>query len=355
MNDTPKDKPTEIVERGTMKARDIRVGPSGINFTNAAEVMAFANMMAQSGFAVRKEFRNQPGACLALVDDAIRFGMSPYALARGAYMVNDQLAYESKIVAAIIIGRAAIVDLPDYAFDGTGGEMRCTVSIKLSSGRTITHTSPPVGQIGPKNSPLWKTDPEQQLGYYTIRAMARRHFPHTLAGIYDLEEIAAARAIDATPVQSGLAERLQSATGNTVDEGQIIDELHGREPTIREAAEARAKAKIADVAGNLATTIMDAQGSLVGAAEPSPATPEPADPETEPTDNVVAMEAGPMTGEEVAYMAHVKRQLRKAQTVLEVGAIYTASVEETEHFGTQAKLEVSNLIEARREKLEEGL
>ncbi len=220
------DKPTgtaiaEVApERGKMNARDIRIGAHGINFTNAGEVMAFANMMAQSGFAVRKPFRDNPGACLAVIDDAIRFGVSPYFLSRNAYLVNDQLAYEAKAIAAIIIARAPIKDLPTYEYAGEGVKRKCTVVVETITGKTIRHSSPEVGIIEPKNSPLWKSDVDQQLGYYTIRAMSRLHFPHILAGIYDLEEAAAARAVDITP-PSSITDRLPGPKPS--DEGEGFD------------------------------------------------------------------------------------------------------------------------------------
>lgn len=188
-----------LVERGTMKAREISVGKFGINFSNAAEVMAFAKMMATSGPAVRPVFRDNSGACLALIDDAIRFGVSPYFLARKAYFVNDQLAYEAQVIAAVVIARAPILDRPSYQFTGSGADLQCTVTVTSRSGEVISHTSPKFKDIQPKNSPLWKTDPEQQIGYYTVRAMARRHFPDVLGGVYDLEEAYAARTIDVTP------------------------------------------------------------------------------------------------------------------------------------------------------------
>lgn len=186
-------------ERRTMKLSSMKIGERGITFTNAAEVMAYARMMADSDKAVRPEFRGNPGACLAVIDDAIRFGMSPYALARKAYFVNGQLAYEAQAIAAIIISLAPLKDLPDYIFEGDGGQRTCTVVVTTLTGKVIEHSSPPFAKIDPKNSPLWKTDPDQQLGYYTIRAMSRRHFPHILMGVYDLEEAAAARAADVTP------------------------------------------------------------------------------------------------------------------------------------------------------------
>ena len=52
-------------------------------------------------------------------------------------------------------------------------------------------TSPTVGPIKVKNSPLWFSDVDQQLAYYTARTWARRYRPHRLLGVYSREEMEA--------------------------------------------------------------------------------------------------------------------------------------------------------------------
>jgi len=51
------------------------------------------------------------------------------------------------------------------------------------------YTSPKVRDIKVKNSPLWVSDPQQQLGYYSVRAWVRRHCPDVLLGVYAPDEI----------------------------------------------------------------------------------------------------------------------------------------------------------------------
>jgi len=58
-----------------------------------------------------------------------------------------------------------------------------------------------------KNSPLWKSDPDQQLGYYSARSWARRHFPELLLGVYTQEEMAAAPPRDITPQEPTAMQR----------------------------------------------------------------------------------------------------------------------------------------------------
>lgn len=208
------------IDKGTTK--DLEVGTGGIRFTNANEVMEFAKMMAASGSAVPKHLRGQPGSCLGVIDDAIRFDMSPYALARKSYFVNDNLAYEAQVFAAIVHKFAPLRERPSPTYDGEGNKRVCRIVYRLKNGQDIEHKSPEIGNIYPKNSPLWKSDPDQQLAYYTLRSGARRLFPEIVLGIIDYEE---AMTIDVTPEKQSLAEKLADKSGEKV-EGFNPDNIH---------------------------------------------------------------------------------------------------------------------------------
>jgi len=188
----------------TVTGRMMAVAPSefggAIRPKDMSECFETAKLMALSGFAVRPFLRNNPGACLAIVMQSLEWGMSPFAVAQKVYVVNDQFAYEAQLIAALILNKAPVVGEPDYIYEGEGAALTCTVSFLMKSGKTLVYKSPPVGQITPKNSPLWKTDPQQQLGYYSIRAWGRRHTPGVLLGIYDVEEFSGDMAKDVTPV-----------------------------------------------------------------------------------------------------------------------------------------------------------
>ena len=188
-------------------------GASGITFGSAVEAMEFAKMMAVSGAAVPAHCRGVPGVCLGIVDDAIRFGISPYALARKSYLVNGTIAYEAQVVAALVMTRGPMKARPHIAFKGEGVNRQCLITADLNDGSKVEYESPKIGTISPKNSPLWKTDPDQQLSYYSLRAMGRRHFPDVLLGVYDFDEAMTFK--DITPPKT-LAESL---TGQKSSDG----------------------------------------------------------------------------------------------------------------------------------------
>jgi len=76
-----------------------------------------------------------------------------------------------------------------FAYSGEGEKRRCKVSVTCADGEEVSYESPEVGKIPIKNSPLWKGDPDQQLAYYSSRAMCRRHFPDVILGVYTPDEM----------------------------------------------------------------------------------------------------------------------------------------------------------------------
>lgn len=194
------------------------------------DAVAFSEIMARSQHAIPKHLRDVPGACLAVTMQALRWEMDPFAVASKSYNVKDIIAYEAQLIAAVVHTRAPIKTRPDYAYSGEGQERRCTVSAMFDDGVKRSYESPKLGEILVKNSPLWKADPDQQLGYYSIRAFARRYCPEVILGVYTPEEAETFRgpdnARDVTP-RTSLAERLQGPTGSGFSEQHVISEIGG--------------------------------------------------------------------------------------------------------------------------------
>jgi len=180
----------ERIDPRVTGALEISRQSGGLAFTNANEAMEFSKMMAVSQIGVRKHLRGNVGACLAIVVQSIEWRMSPFAVANKSYLVNDQIAYESQLIQAVILKRAPIKGRFKVEYLGEGAKRRCRVSAVLSdTGETVDYTSPEFDKITPKNSPLWKSDPDQQQFYYSGRALCRRHFPDVLLGVYDMDEL----------------------------------------------------------------------------------------------------------------------------------------------------------------------
>ena len=164
--------------------------PTGaMAFNSMNQIMEFAKVMAIASIAIPKHLRDNPGACLGVAIQASEWQMSPFAVANKTYCVNDRLGYEAQLVNAVILRRAPIVGRMKIEYSGEGDARKCKVSAKCSDGDSVEYESPAFGKITTKNSPLWKADPDQQLFYYSSRAMCRRHFPDVLLGVYTVDEL----------------------------------------------------------------------------------------------------------------------------------------------------------------------
>ena len=179
------------ITRETTQSLAISTGSGPLAFSSMDQVMEFAKLMAIGKVAVPAFLRANPGACLAVAVQALEWGMSPFAVANKAYSVNDRLAYESQMLNAVILKRAPIKGRFQVDYTGEGTTRKCTVSATLNDddATVVSYTSPAIGQITTKNSPLWKSDPDQQLFYFASRSLCRRHFPDVLLGVYAREEV----------------------------------------------------------------------------------------------------------------------------------------------------------------------
>lgn len=219
MNTQPKvqtieDRIAQRVDPAIAGGMAVTTTAGGIAFANMGQVLEAAKLMAISGVAIPQHLRGNPGACLAVIIQAVEWRLSPYAVANKSYSVNDRLAYESQLIQAVILQRAPIRGRLKVEYQGAGEARTCRVSATLAdTGETVDYTSPPFGRIHPKNSPLWKSDPDQQQFYYSGRALCRRHFPDVLLGIYARDELDGENARDITPANGGprtLAGRLDA-------------------------------------------------------------------------------------------------------------------------------------------------
>jgi hypothetical protein len=202
-------KPISKLEKGQKVGMDLQLYAGRVMPTTFGQVVEFSQMMCKGGLAIPKHLRDNPGTCLRVVQQSIAWEMDPWAVASKTYSVNDQLAFEAQLVSAVIRKWAPIKErVIPYVFTGEGGELQCSIVVHhASTGEEIPYTSPKKKDIQPQNSPLWKTDPQQQLAYYSIRALARRHFPDILMGVYDREEVLAMKDITPpVPVENYLNE-----------------------------------------------------------------------------------------------------------------------------------------------------
>ncbi len=203
----------QIVPSDQTSTREIGIvasaGGSSIAPQNLGEVVRFAEVMSRADIALPKHLRGNAGACMAVAMQALQWEMNPFAVASKSYSVNGIIAYEAQLIAAVVNTRSGIKGRLRYEFIGEGNELSCKVT-GILDGDECSYETPPFGAINPKNSPLWKTDPRQQLGYYAARSWARRHCPEVLLGIYDRDEAVSIGPDNARDVTPSVMTRLQA-------------------------------------------------------------------------------------------------------------------------------------------------
>lgn len=235
-------------------AADLSNSPMRTTFMpqSMGEAMQLATIMSRSTF-VPQHCRGSEGNCLAIIMQASRWGMDPFAVANKAYFTKDGAppAFEAQLVNAVVNSSGALSGRLRIEFEGEGEKLRCTVRGFLradpSDEKTRTQS---IARIVVRNSPLWKSDPEQQLGYYTTRAWARLHCPEVLLGVYTPDELEIdperARVVSpALPTRAELIETVAADNPNAA-EGRS-DEQHGdQHDGSEEQAEKKPAAKKAE-------------------------------------------------------------------------------------------------------------
>ena len=207
----------EKLDRNAAGAVAVSFEAGGTRFASMLEVMEFSKLMSLAGVAAAKHCRGQPGVCLAVTLQAIEWKMSPFAVASKSYVVNDVLSYESQLVHAVIESRAPLKSRLRCRYAGEGIERTCTVyGTFRDESEPHEYTTPKIRDIKVKNSPLWVSDPDQQLWYYGSRAWARKWCPEILLGIYTPEEVETIATEIAVAPQAKLIERLDALAGTAV-------------------------------------------------------------------------------------------------------------------------------------------
>lgn len=158
--------------------------------------------------------------CFLVVNQAARWGMDPFAVISCCSVVHGRLAYEGKLVAAVLEAKLGVA--LRYVWDDQPGEnLGIAVSGQLPDGRveTITGTVKDWKTNG-DGSPWKPSTYRKMLAYRGAREWARLHAPAVMLGVYsgdELEDLAEdARARRSMPVAS-LSQRLAAAQQPTGD------------------------------------------------------------------------------------------------------------------------------------------
>ncbi|WP_333013025.1 RecT family recombinase [Kluyvera sichuanensis] len=231
--------------------------PNTISASNAVfnvqalgQLTAFADLMAQSAVTVPKHLAGKPADCMAIVMQAMQWGMNPYAVAQKTHLVNGVLGYEAQLVNAVISSSSAIQGRFHYEYGGDWEKIAgqkdgrdelglfIRVGAVLRGEADITWGEPIyLADITTRNSPLWKTAPKQQIAYLAVKYWARLYCPEVILGVYSPDEVEprAEKEINPAPQRVSLAEisgdnvtTTGSARESAVNIDSIADEFRDR-------------------------------------------------------------------------------------------------------------------------------
>ncbi len=170
---------------------------------NQRDAMELASMMAKAGF-FPKELQS-PGACLFVVEQAMRWNMSPYAVATEMSFPQGKPMFSGKLVAAAVQSSGAIAGRLHYAYSGEGDARAVTVS------GTLRGEQEPVSvdvrlRDAKTNNQHWTKSPDQMLAYHGARVWARRYCPEVMLGVYAPEEFDEEKKVELPPARGPVVE-----------------------------------------------------------------------------------------------------------------------------------------------------
>ena len=200
--------PVQENQQTVMSALDIMM-----NEAVMVRIESMAARMATSKITTPKHLQGNEGDCMAIIMQAMQWGMNPYAVAQKTHLVNGTLGYEAQLVNAVITARAPVKERLHFEWYGDWSKVNGkddkspTLGVRVSA--TLRGESAPrvidisMAQVGPvRNSPLWTADPRQQIAYLATKRWARLYCPDVILGVYTPDEVIEREELDVTPVQS---------------------------------------------------------------------------------------------------------------------------------------------------------
>jgi hypothetical protein len=222
----------------------------GLMPSNLRDAMDLASMMAK-GRLVPKDLQGSAADCLMVIEQAMRWQMSPFAVCQEVSVIQGKMMFSGKIVAAAIHTSGVLEGRLSYEYSGEGSDLAVTAS-GLLRGEAAARTVSVRLAEAKTNNQHWAKSPKQMLSYHAARVWARRHAPEVMLGVYAPEEFDEPRHVQSSVVQEprpappslgqkGLTKKDmdEAVKGDTISPWRLI----GRDGDIKDAGDAQAWAK----------------------------------------------------------------------------------------------------------------
>ncbi|HFO0258556.1 TPA: RecT family recombinase [Raoultella ornithinolytica] len=257
-------------------------------------LLKISEVMANSGNFVPEHYRGKPDACMAVVMQAARWNMDPFAVAQKTFIVGNSgvLGYEAQLVNAVINTMAPTKDRIHFEWFGAW-ENIVGRFVKKTSGKGNDYIAPGwdlkdeagvgvrawatlkgedearelvlmLSQAQVRNSTLWASDPRQQLAYLAVKRWARLYCPDVILGVYTADEIdeRQEKVINPSSIERVTIDEIASSAGTTASAQESGTNVDTAADEIRDRIDAansvdQAKAIRADI---------ESQKALLGTA-----------------------------------------------------------------------------------------
>lgn len=214
----------EIAEVQTQELNVVSQSSGALILDSASmdSMYRMAEVMAKGKSTIPDHLKGNVGDCMGIVMQAIQWRMNPFAVAQKTHTVNGILGYEAQLVNAVIqssgvtedrfnyewygpweniIGKTKVVQVaakdgkkayefrvPDYSMSAEKGiGIRVWATLKGEVEPRIMDLL--LEQASVRNSPLWATDPKQQLAYLAVKRWTRLYAPDVILGVYTRDEL----------------------------------------------------------------------------------------------------------------------------------------------------------------------
>lgn len=152
-----------------------------------AQTFSRASLLPEHLRAARKGDRVVPLApeeieanCFLICNQALLWDIDPFSAISESYVVRGKLAFQGKLVAAVVNRELAKKLKPHY--EGSGDTRQCKLVGTLKGEDEPREVVVLLKNVKTDNQ-MWKTDPDQKLFYTAAIKWARRHLPEVLLGI----------------------------------------------------------------------------------------------------------------------------------------------------------------------------
>jgi hypothetical protein len=194
--------------------------------TTLDEAVRLAKIMSEMSL-VPSHLQGKVADCMLVVEMAVRWRMSPFAVAQATSVLQGKLNYEGKLVAAALQTSGVLSSRLRYDYDGEGDSRTVLVSASVQGEAEPRSVLVKLREVRTQNK-MWTSQPDQQLAYAGARIWGRRHAPEVMLGVYAPEEFddtfkAEPRPIQSTVVRPSLGQ--QGLTKQDIDETLKGDDI----------------------------------------------------------------------------------------------------------------------------------